>query len=92
MTLRTVFSATDTSIPVKFSDVQILREVYRGATFTPSVSAHGVLSWENDQGLENPEPVQVKPIKGVDYFTPDDVDEIVEAVIAAMPPAEGVAF
>ena len=30
-----------------------------GATFTPSVSAEGVLSWENDKGLSNPEPVSV---------------------------------
>lgn len=28
--------------------------------FTPSVSEEGVLSWENDGGLENPEPVNIK--------------------------------
>lgn len=31
-----------------------------GATFTPHVSAEGVLSWTNDQGLPNPEPVNIK--------------------------------
>lgn len=31
-----------------------------GATFTPSVSAEGVISWTNDKGLENPTPVNIK--------------------------------
>lgn len=48
-----------------------------GATFTPSVSEDGVISWTNDGGLVNPVPVNIKgpegdpgytPQKGVDYF------------------------
>ena len=35
-----------------------------GATFTPSVSAEGVLSWTNDKGLANPTSVNIKGIKG----------------------------
>lgn len=35
-----------------------------GATFIPTVSEDGVLSWENDMGLENPEPVNIKGGKG----------------------------
>lgn len=35
-----------------------------GATFTPSVSAEGVISWTNDQGLENPDPVDIKGPQG----------------------------
>ena len=31
-----------------------------GATFAPSVSSDGVLSWTNDKGLENPAPVNIK--------------------------------
>ena len=31
-----------------------------GATFYPSVSADGTLSWTNDKGLENPKPVNIK--------------------------------
>lgn len=31
-----------------------------GVTFTPSVSAAGVLSWTNDGGLTNPDPVNIK--------------------------------
>lgn len=31
-----------------------------GTTFTPSVSADGTLSWSNDGGLPNPEPVNIR--------------------------------
>jgi hypothetical protein len=37
-----------------------------GATFTPSVSTDGVLSWTNDKGLENPDPVNIKGADGKD--------------------------
>ena len=65
-----------------------------GATFTPSVSEEGVISWTNDGGLENPAPVSIKgakgtdgktPEKGVDYFTEADKTEMVNAVLAALP-------
>ena len=35
-----------------------------GATFTPSVSAAGVISWTNDKGLPNPAPVNIRGPKG----------------------------
>ena len=35
-----------------------------GATFTPAVSADGVISWTNDKELPNPEPVNIKGGKG----------------------------
>ena len=35
-----------------------------GSTFTPSVSEDGTLSWTNDGGLDNPEPVNIKGPKG----------------------------
>ncbi len=38
-----------------------------GATFTPSVSEDGVISWTNDKLLPNPDPVN---IKGADGTTP----------------------
>ena len=37
-----------------------------GTTFTPSVSADGVLSWTNDGGLENPAPVDIRGPAGKD--------------------------
>lgn len=49
-----------------------------GATFIPSVSADGVISWTNDKELPNPDPVNIKgnagytPQKGVDYFDGKD--------------------
>ena len=35
-----------------------------GATFTPSVSEEGIISWTNDKDLENPSPVNIKGPKG----------------------------
>ena len=35
-----------------------------GATFIPSVSADGIISWTNDKDLPNPEPVNIKGEKG----------------------------
>ncbi len=37
-----------------------------GVTFIPRVSEDGVLSWTNDGGLPNPEPVNIKGKDGVD--------------------------
>lgn len=61
---------------------------FDGATFTPSVDADGVLSWENDRGLPNPEPVCVRGPKGDDggasvvgdlpTMTDADIDELFE--------------
>lgn len=41
-----------------------------GATFTPSVSSDGTLSWTNDGGLENPKSVNIKGPKGDNGVTP----------------------
>lgn len=35
-----------------------------GVTYTPSVSEDGVISWTNDGGKDNPEPVNIKGPKG----------------------------
>lgn len=40
--------------------------VENGATFIPSVSKEGVISWTNDKELPNPEPVNIKGAKGDD--------------------------
>lgn len=37
-----------------------------GATFIPAVSVDGVISWTNDKYLPNPEPVNIKGVKGAD--------------------------
>ena len=40
-----------------------------GVTFTPSIDANGVLSFTNNGGLENPEPIDIKGDNGI-TFTP----------------------
>lgn len=50
-----------------------------GTTFTPSVSAAGVISWTNDGGLENPPPVNIKGPKG----EPGTDATVTEAAITA---------
>ena len=61
------FKVNDSGIEMKVSEAT---PIYKeggganGATFYPSVSPDGVLSWENDKGLENPEPVNIKGAKG----------------------------
>ena len=42
----------------------LISESGAAATFTPSVSADGTLSWTNNKGLANPEPVNIKGPKG----------------------------
>lgn len=96
-TLGTVYDATDPSgdtsteptLPVWAQLLAMLDELSKlqgtdGATFIPAVSNDGVLSWTNDKGLENPEPVNIKgkdgkngidgytPVKGKDYFDGKD--------------------
>ena len=39
---------------------------YNGATFTPAVSAAGVISWTNNKGLANPASVNIKGADGED--------------------------
>ena len=58
-----------------------------GATFIPTVSPEGVISWKNDKGLPNPDPVD---IKGPAYvLTESDKQEIVDSVISKLPVYNG---
>lgn len=67
-----------------------------GVTFYPTI-INGVLSWTNDGGLTNPDPVNVvgpagkdgkdgadgkTPVKGTDYYTDADKHEMVSAVLS----------
>jgi len=55
-----------------------------GTTFTPSVSEEGIISWTNDGGKQNPEPVNIKGPQGERGEIPDEtpsrsvIDLIVE--------------
>lgn len=71
----------------------------QGATFTPTVSAAGVLSWTNNAGLSNPSPVDLTgpqgpagqdgqdgdtPVRGTDYWTAADIAQIKAYVDSAI--------
>ena len=59
-----------------------------GATFIPSVSTEGVISWTNDKGLSNPTPVNIKGDKGDKgdpyILTESDIAKIVATVIESI--------
>jgi hypothetical protein len=81
-----------------FGELQTIHDGQNGATFVPSVSADGTLSWENDRELPNPEPVNIMGPKGdagapgpAYTLTATDKAEIVSAVIAALPVYNGEA-
>lgn len=69
------------TIPTQFGALTVLHDGQNGATFFPTVSDDGVLSWTNDRQLDNPQPVNIKgrdgadgytPVKGKDYFDGKD--------------------
>ena len=60
MNLDMEFMKNAQQVGITFTDVTTLE----GATFIPSVSEEGVISWENDQGLPNPTAVNIKGEKG----------------------------
>ena len=47
-----------------FGETSVIHDGQNGATFIPSVSADGIISWTNDKDLPNPEPVNIKGTKG----------------------------
>lgn len=64
-----------------------------GATFYPSVSAEGVISWTNNKGLPNPAPVNIKGEKGDPYeLTEEDMTTIIDAVLDAYPNGDEVSY
>ena len=49
----------------------------RGVTFVPSVSEDGIISWTNDGGRPNPEPVDIRgPAGAGDDFTELGADKV----------------
>ncbi|MBQ6430847.1 MAG: hypothetical protein IJJ99_03095 [Oscillospiraceae bacterium] len=72
--------------------------VFDGATFTPHVSSDGILSWTNDKGLPNPEPVNIAiygwvipeegvPVQTMEIVTSENVEENIDADDKIMTPA-----
>ena len=64
MTLAADFSESSQPVKANMGIVNIVHDGQNGATFTPSVSLDGVLTWENDRDLPNPAPVNIKGPQG----------------------------
>ena len=62
MNLNVDFLENTEQIDIAFTDVTTIE----GATFVPSVSEEGILSWSNDQGMPNPAPVNIMGQPGED--------------------------
>ena len=58
-------AANDGNVSARLSDGRVIDAGYvtgaDGVTFTPSINEQKILSWTNDGGLENPEPVDLNP-------------------------------
>lgn len=67
-------AAEDADNKVKEIDKKVADGDFDGVTFTPSVSAAGVISWTNDKGKENPPAVNIKGPKG-DTGSIENLDE-----------------
>lgn len=71
-------SGTDQAAKANVGELQVVHDGQNGATFYPSVSEDGIISWTNNRELENPPPVNIRgkdgytPVKGVDYFDGKD--------------------
>ena len=64
-------------------------DIVKTAVYIPQVSEDGVLSWANDAGLENPDPVVVR---GKDYILTDIDKEEIAGMMSAYFIAEGESF
>lgn len=58
------FSESGAEFNTNFGETSVIHEGQSGATFYPDVSADGIISWTNDRGLPNPNPVNIKGEKG----------------------------
>ena len=64
MNLYLSFSESGGQFNTNFGETSVIHDGQNGATFIPSVSADGIISWTNDKDLPNPEPVNIKGTKG----------------------------
>ena len=63
------FSESGAEFNTNFGETSVIHdgqsgEGQSGATFYPNVSADGIISWTNNLGLPNPNPVNIKGEKG----------------------------
>lgn len=70
--------------------------------YIPVPAMQGPQGDKGEQGPQGPKgdtgdvgpagPAGYTPVKGIDYFTEEDKTEMVNAVLAALPAAEGVSY
>lgn len=53
------FKESDQEFGAGMGEILVLHDGQNGATFTPSVSSDGTVSWTNDRDLPNPAPVNI---------------------------------
>ena len=75
MKLDLKFSESGEQFSTNFGETSVIHEGQNGATFYPDVSDDGIISWTNDRGLQNPEPVNIKGEKGDPFTYADFTDE-----------------
>lgn len=59
MIINVKFEENDKKFNAAVGETTVIHGGQNGATFTPSVSEDGVISWTNDKGLPNPAPVNL---------------------------------
>ena len=78
MSMNVALSKGQQTFAPNMGDFVVVHDGQNGATFYPSVSEDGIISWTNNRELENPPPVNIRgkdgytPVKGVDYFDGKD--------------------
>lgn len=87
MNLYLSFSESGGQFKTNFGETSVIHDGQNGATFIPSVSTEGVISWTNDRDLPNPEPVNIKGEKGEKgndgtIFTPDETLSLKDGVLS----------
>lgn len=82
--INVLFSESGGQFTADFGETSVLHDGQNGATFIPSVSAEGVISWTNDRELPNPPPVNIKGEKGNDgtTFIPDETLTLQNGVLS----------
>lgn len=58
------FTESAEKFNANFGETSVIHDGQNGATFIPSVSNDGIISWTNDRELPNPAPVDIKGAKG----------------------------
>lgn len=62
--MPTTMTSQNRTFAEGFSGTSYIHDGQNGATFYPSVSSDGLLTWTNDRNLPNPEPVNIRGADG----------------------------